>query len=57
MSETGSSLRKLVHPLTGATSDFDPLLEQIGEARFVLLGEPHAERTSSIAPALRSPSV
>src|SRR5829696_2433733 len=39
MSETGSSLHQLVQPLTGATSDFDPLLEQIGDARFVLLGE------------------
>lgn len=28
-----------VHPLTGAPSDFDPLLELIGDARFVLIGE------------------
>lgn len=27
------------HPLSGAASDFDPLLEWIGDARFVLLGE------------------
>ncbi len=26
-------------PLTGSWSDFDPLIEQIGDARFVLLGE------------------
>src|SRR5436853_5990038 len=27
------------HPLAGAKEDYDPLLELIGEARFVLLGE------------------
>ncbi|HEV8256378.1 MAG TPA: erythromycin esterase family protein [Casimicrobiaceae bacterium] len=27
------------HPLTGAKEDYDPLLEFIGDARFVLLGE------------------
>src|SRR4029434_4008910 len=26
-------------PLTGAKEDYDPLLEMIGDARFVLLGE------------------
>ena len=26
-------------PLTGETSDYDPLLQRIGDARFVLLGE------------------
>src|SRR5215831_19996417 len=26
-------------PLTGAKEDYDPLLERIGDARFVLLGE------------------
>ncbi len=34
--------RKIAHaaqPLTGAASDYDPLLAQIGDARFVLLGE------------------
>ena len=31
-------VRKAAHPLTGSPSDYDPLLEQIGEARFVLLG-------------------
>jgi erythromycin esterase-like protein len=27
------------HPLSGAREDYDPLLEMIGDARFVLLGE------------------
>jgi len=27
------------HPLTGAAGDYDPLLEMIGDARYVLLGE------------------
>jgi erythromycin esterase-like protein len=29
----------LAHPLSGTASDYDPLLERIGRARFVLLGE------------------
>jgi erythromycin esterase-like protein len=33
------SLRGTVSPLPGASSDYDPLLDLIGEARFVLLGE------------------
>src|SRR4029079_8693124 len=33
------ALRASVHPLTGSASDYDPLLERIGEARVVLLGE------------------
>ncbi|HEY3041550.1 MAG TPA: erythromycin esterase family protein [Pyrinomonadaceae bacterium] len=32
-------VRENSHPLTGASSDYDPLLQQIGDARFVLLGE------------------
>lgn len=32
-------LRRVAHPLTGASGDFDPLLDLIGDARFVLLGE------------------
>jgi erythromycin esterase-like protein len=32
-------VRAAAHPLTGAGSDYDPLLEFIGDARFVLLGE------------------
>lgn len=33
------TLRHAVHPLTGDASDYDPLLERIGDARVVLLGE------------------
>jgi erythromycin esterase-like protein len=33
------AIRGAAHPLTGAEDDFDPLLERVGEARFVLLGE------------------
>jgi erythromycin esterase-like protein len=34
-----NGMRQRAHPLTGAAADYDPLLERIGEARFVLLGE------------------
>ena len=33
------ALRGAAHPLVGEAGDYDPLLELIGEARFVLLGE------------------
>ncbi len=33
------NLREALHPLRGATSDYDPLVELIGDARFVLIGE------------------
>ena len=33
------ALRGSAHALTGAAKDYDPLLERIGNARFVLLGE------------------
>lgn len=33
------SVRQHAHPLTGAAADYDPLLDRIGEARLVLLGE------------------
>ena len=33
------AVRQAAHPLRGATDDYDPLLELIGDARFVLLGE------------------
>jgi erythromycin esterase-like protein/predicted phosphoribosyltransferase len=33
------ALRATAYPLTGATRDFDPLVERIGDARFALLGE------------------
>src|SRR5438093_11426007 len=32
-------LRKSLHPLVGSAEDYDPLLEIVGDARFVLLGE------------------
>src|ERR1700693_6400624 len=32
-------VRDAARPLTGAGTDYDPLLEFIGDARFVLLGE------------------
>src|ERR671915_217198 len=42
-STTETTLTELVHeaanPLTGAAQDYDPLIERIGAARFVLLGE------------------
>src|SRR5881398_2449699 len=31
--------RETAHPLTGATTDYDPLMQLVGDARFVLLGE------------------
>jgi hypothetical protein len=33
------AVRKAAHPLIGAAGDYDPLMELIGESRFVLLGE------------------
>jgi len=36
--ETGA-LRAAARPLTGVASDYDPLLDLVGDARFVLLGE------------------
>src|ERR671938_244047 len=32
-------LREAVHPLAGASTDYDPLLEMIGDSCFVLIGE------------------
>jgi erythromycin esterase-like protein len=32
-------IRNAAHPLTGAPQDYDPLLDRIGKARFVLIGE------------------
>jgi len=34
-----NEIRKTLTPLTGADSDFDSLLQLIGNARFVLIGE------------------
>ena len=33
------AIRQAAHPLTGEIADFDPLLEMIGDSRFVLIGE------------------
>src|SRR6266536_3602310 len=32
-------IRENLHPITGASSDYDPLIQQIGDAKFVLIGE------------------
>ena len=32
-------VRERAHPLTGAVQDYDPLMDLVGDARFVLLGE------------------
>ena len=37
--ESPTRLKTLAQPLTGATADYDPLLERIGNAKYVLLGE------------------
>lgn len=36
---TSHRLRRIVHPLQGEPGDWTPLLQRIGDARFVLLGE------------------
>ena len=38
-SELLNLIRERSHALTGAPSDYDPLIRQIGDARFVLIGE------------------
>src|SRR3979411_1488523 len=38
-SDLGQQIRKVAHELTGAPADYDPLLDLIGDASFVLLGE------------------
>jgi erythromycin esterase-like protein len=38
-SELLDLIREHSHALTGAPSDYDPLIQQIGDARFVLIGE------------------
>lgn len=43
MPKTSSGLANLIreklHPLVGASSDYDPLIQQTGDAQFVLIGE------------------
>jgi hypothetical protein len=34
-----NAIRQSAHPLTGESTNFDPLLKMIGDSRFVLLGE------------------
>jgi hypothetical protein len=34
-----NAVRETAYPLTGAAQDYDPLIDLVGEARFVLLGE------------------
>jgi len=34
-----SAIRRSAHPLTGESTDFDPLLKAAGDSRFVLIGE------------------
>lgn len=36
---TADAVRQAAYPLTGGANDYDPLIEQIGDARFVLIGE------------------
>lgn len=38
-SKLREAVRQVAHPLTGAASDYDPLMDLIGDARFVLIGE------------------
>jgi erythromycin esterase-like protein len=38
-SSVAKLIRENLNPLTGAASDYDPLIQQIKEARFVLIGE------------------
>jgi len=33
------AIRQALHPLTGNAADYDPLLDWVGDARLVLLGE------------------
>ncbi|MFL9458141.1 hypothetical protein AB0758_44850 [Tolypothrix bouteillei VB521301_2] len=35
----GDVVRQAAHPLIGTAEDYDPLLDLIGDARFVLIGE------------------
>jgi len=39
IAKLADAVRQCAHPLTGATTDYDPLMDLIGEARFVLIGE------------------
>src|SRR5829696_10079869 len=39
MPDLAAAIRETVHPLMGAATDYDPLLDLIGDAPFVLIGE------------------
>ncbi|MGZ4809986.1 MAG: erythromycin esterase family protein [Thermoanaerobaculia bacterium] len=39
IANTVDTLLQVVHPITGAAGDYDPLLRLVGDAHFVLLGE------------------
>jgi erythromycin esterase-like protein len=39
LSDLANIVRKDSHPLSGASSDYDPLIHRAGDATFVLLGE------------------
>jgi len=38
-SDLANAVHENAHPLTGTASDYDPLMDQVSDARFVLLGE------------------
>jgi hypothetical protein len=38
------AVRQVAHPLTGAASDYDPLMDLIHNARLVLIGEAGASQ-------------
>ena len=54
-STMATTLRAVVHPLTGGSDDYDPLLQLIGDARVVLLGRRVTELTNFIVSAPVSP--
>src|SRR3954468_950895 len=39
MPDLAAAIRETVHPLIDAAGDYDPLLDQIGDAHVVLIGE------------------
>ena len=39
ITQLADTLRQVAYPLTGKSTDYDSLIEQIGNARFVLIGE------------------
>ncbi|MFW6296565.1 MAG: erythromycin esterase family protein, partial [Halothece sp.] len=39
MNRLTDAIREAAHPLTGKKTDYDPLMDMIGDANFVLIGE------------------